>query len=335
LQVPCRVASSDGRFAYDLTALSRADRNWRASDIREGGKYAYELNVCRSLVARPGLQCNPFSGVCQLVNSSSSDFNLGFIGQPTVETTANGQPLLVLNYTGGDACHGGKFNRSARIEFTCPLDTTGAVMPGVLGEPEFLYESASCVYVFSWRTSVACPLGSFPPVVGSACQVSGPQLDRSFSLLPLAGQTYNLTVGDYSYLLSVCGGLSGTAVPSACDGAGGCQLKAGQAPVVTGHASSAVSLVNGAVVLNMTGGKPCHSGASIRSTLITFLCGTEPVGKPQFVTETLTCEYIFVWYTAAACGTPKQTECVAVDLETGFTYDLSPLARTTTNWLVL
>lgn len=41
-----------------------------------------------------------------------------------------------------------------------PMLTCSAPQAGVLGTPLFLYESPSCQYVFSWRTSVACPLVS-------------------------------------------------------------------------------------------------------------------------------------------------------------------------------
>ncbi len=309
--------------------LSRTDTNWLVSDSREGNKFSYELNVCRALVTHEQWQCDPFAGACQVINSTESDVTLGYIGTPAVETTPDNEPLLVLKFQGG------VHNRSARIEFMCPLDVHGNPIAGIMGEPTFLYQS-NLNYIFSWRTSVACPLGSFPPAVGAGCSVTSPLLNTSYSLLSLSNKTYSVFTGDYDFSLAVCGALpSAAALPSGCIGAGVCQTKPSDPSFyrVAGQPNSTLVFQNNVLQLVMTGGQSCKTGY-LRTTRITFLCGVD-AGTPQFVAETSTCDYSFVWYTKAACGTPSQSQCVAIDSANGVSYDFSLLSRLSSNWISL
>lgn len=66
-EVQCVATSKNGSATYDLSPLANAKENWVAKDSREDNKYAYELNVCRTLVPNPTFKdCGRSSASCQV-----------------------------------------------------------------------------------------------------------------------------------------------------------------------------------------------------------------------------------------------------------------------------
>ena len=334
MQTFCQA--SGGGYAFDLSALALVRSNWIVDDPREGGKFSYQLNVCHSIVHQSAWPCDPFAGACQFINGSNTGLALGYPSSPTVEMTADGEPLLVLQYYGGDLCHH-RFNRSMRVEFTCPYDASGKAIPDVLGDPVFLYESPSCEYVFGWRTSAACPIGTFPSAVGSDCQVVDSVLGLQYNLGNLGSNYVSVDAGEYTYLLSVCGVLVSPSPPK-CIGKGACQTKPSDHMFVrvAGEGNSNLYFDNGVLSLNYSHGDICHTNGFARSTLIHFVCSSESSDKPVFVQEIVdTCTYVFMWFTRKACGEPTRVECVAADPEFDITYDLTPLMNNVENYITL
>ena len=110
---------------YDLSPLVLTNSTWLANDAREGGKYTYNINLCRNnVVPAPG--CNQFSGSCQVVNNASS-YNLGFPANLQINPNTS-QPYLL--YQGGTPCRNG-YNRSTLIQFSCAKDENGVQLSGV------------------------------------------------------------------------------------------------------------------------------------------------------------------------------------------------------------
>ncbi len=52
LPIDCRTSEirNNKQVSYDLSPLINHNRNWVVTDGREGGKFEYEVNVCRPLV---------------------------------------------------------------------------------------------------------------------------------------------------------------------------------------------------------------------------------------------------------------------------------------------
>ena len=84
------------------------------------------------------------TGSCQ-TDMFNKSFNAG---------NANGKlqfenGIVFLNYSGGDKCHQGKFERNTIINFVCNPSAN-------VGQPMFIDESDDCTYYFSWHTSLVC-----------------------------------------------------------------------------------------------------------------------------------------------------------------------------------
>lgn len=184
-EVDCHAIDGVRGIDFHLDALMRKDSNWIASDSRENGKYEYELNVCRPLVARPGWDCGPFAAACQkTLKGGGSDHEIGFVAPPAVDADGT----LVLMYEGGEPCVGTANKRSTRIEFECDP------RPGMLGNPVFEFE-ADCLYHFSWKTSAACDHDSKPPAPTGDCTAVDPS----------TGDKYDLsTLGEFAVTDAVC-----------------------------------------------------------------------------------------------------------------------------------
>lgn len=107
---------------YHLSALSRTTSNYVVPDAREGGKYSYELNVCRKLVDVPGVHCGPFAGACQAIANATSHS----LGQPAGPVIA-ADGAVELRYDHGEPC--GQNARSTVIRFECDEEDGALVRP--------------------------------------------------------------------------------------------------------------------------------------------------------------------------------------------------------------
>lgn len=72
-EVECVATNADRSVTYDLSALANAKENWVAKDSREDNKYAYEINVCRTLVPNANFKdCGRSSASCQVSYADGS-----------------------------------------------------------------------------------------------------------------------------------------------------------------------------------------------------------------------------------------------------------------------
>ena len=184
--IECRVTDAKLNLDYHLDELIRDDANWVVSDTREGGKYEYELNVCRPLVATARWDCSPFAASCQK-SKEGVDYDLGFVSGP--QLTADGQ--LFLEYTEGSSewCNGGFYKRTTHIDFQCNPK------PGQLGAPVFDYEDSQCVFYFTWVTSAACKRDSATDI-GQNCKITEPASGEVLDLSKITGNNSLLAVID-------------------------------------------------------------------------------------------------------------------------------------------
>ena len=86
-----------------------------------------------------------FSGVCQTNTDSSSPHNAGNAVNPL---SYDGK-VVMQSFTGGEYCHGHKYQRSTYLSFVCNSNRG-------LGRPVFLGETDDCTYYISWHTNLVC-----------------------------------------------------------------------------------------------------------------------------------------------------------------------------------
>ncbi|KAK2855938.1 hypothetical protein Q5P01_004673 [Channa striata] len=312
--VDCEFGDDQGN-KYDLSPLIRNgdDSPWIAIDADSGKSRTFYINVCKPLPPLDNCPAGPL-GACGLMDGRS--YNLGYI-QSTPQVAEVGSISIV--YQNGEQCN--QTSRySTRIIFHCDDNP---------GSPMFDHTDG-CEYVFIWRTSVACPVQTSQ---GDDCRVRDPKSGYELNLNSLKGKDYSVRNGKYTYHLSVCEGLH----KDVCTHNGGksvssCQTD-GKNHKIAGIANQIVSYVGDQLILNYTNGETCHKIYQ-RSTEIHFTCNPDiNPGEPEFVKETSDCTYIFTWSTALACVPVKPTSCSYNDGH-GRSYDLSSLARPSSNWQV-
>ncbi|KAJ2457771.1 Cation-independent mannose-6-phosphate receptor CI-MPR, partial [Coemansia sp. RSA 2337] len=133
----CIVMSSSGEVLYDLRPLVRS--NWEYSVDGLESEYTFSLRICDNSTQR-----HPIARWRRGGDSGA----LGTVGG---RPRKRGNKLLV-EYTNGDACPGAaQLNRSALISFIC-----SAHADSEYGQPEFVAEWNQCVFMFEWRTPLAC-----------------------------------------------------------------------------------------------------------------------------------------------------------------------------------
>lgn len=157
------------------------------------GNHQYYLNICNNSSLTP---CGSNVGMCQEEISGAKRHWTG--GKLNANLTYN-NGILFLNYTSGDPCHNGLFNRNTLIEFSCG---TG------IGDPQFLYESNECTYFFSWKTELACQMHKECVIKNGSHLYDLTLLDESYHTA--ASIVLN---DDASYYVSVCGSLTGISCP--------------------------------------------------------------------------------------------------------------------------
>ncbi|KJE92774.1 hypothetical protein, variant 2 [Capsaspora owczarzaki ATCC 30864] len=315
----CRVVDPRTNNVYDLSGLTKTTGDYTVG----AGDYSYHLNVCGKLSSVAPCK-NSKSAVCQ---TKVSDASFGKDGGVASSSLKFNDGVISLQYTGGSSCHDGAFNRSTVITFTCAR--------GKVGSPIFVQETNDCTYFFTWATDAACP-----PADSIECLVSDPtsgvQYDFS-SLTRTSGNWEALDTrenGKFKYLINVCHAINPVAGVSCDPKSGACQTSPSDATFTNYNLGlpAAPSVVDGTIVLQYVGGTPCHNNAYQRSTLIKFSCKAETLGSPVFITETESCQYVFLWETSAACGPANDTtgtDCQVADPSSGAIYDLRPLASTT------
>ncbi|XP_078698219.1 cation-independent mannose-6-phosphate receptor-like isoform X2 [Branchiostoma floridae x Branchiostoma belcheri] len=335
--VDCLVTDTAGNL-YDLTPLSRTDRNWEPlnPESTPGHKdERYHINVCRPLVVTDNMDYScPGGPLGSCMTGPLGNKNLGVV-QSNPQAAGNS---LSIRYYNGDMCRD-NVHYSTVIVFECSLTQ---------GTPTFQTTTQDgCEYAFLWRTPSACPIRR---AVGNNCRVRDPLYGFEFDLSPLYNYThdYRVRTQQYEYSLNVCGPLhEGTGM---CDAkvhkdVSSCQKTLpGVEPVVahvTGTFNKTVVYEDGQILLNYTGGEKCHTVYN-RSTAINFYCDHCADGRckdgpkpgPVYVNETSDCTYVFEWATSYACPPFKIVECVYHDKE-GNQFDLTPLSLSHGNWEII
>ncbi|XP_067097484.1 cation-independent mannose-6-phosphate receptor [Osmerus mordax] len=325
----CRVTES--KKHYNLSPLTRypeleSAQNWEAVDANapESDPRRFYVNVCHKLLQQgAALGCPEDAAICA-IGKDKTAVSLGkFLSSPK-KTGSD----LRLTYTEGDTCRKNKWI-STIMTLKCK--------PGDLESAPILRSVSSdgCLYEFEWYTAAACVLAR---AAGDDCKVEDPQAGISFDLTPLrrpVGSFYNMSSGDYEYLINVCGQVKAAKCP---DKAGACQVdQSGTSSWSLGDFNSRLSYYDGLIQLSYANGSQYNNKQhTLRSTLISFLCDRDAgLGKPEFQVEDKY-TYNFRWYTSYACPERPQ-ECVVTDLNTQEQYDLSSLSRSSTsrNWQIM
>ncbi|XP_064196429.1 cation-independent mannose-6-phosphate receptor [Anguilla rostrata] len=312
--VDCQLTDSHGK-EYDLSDLSRDDSPWVAIDTSAQAKTTtFYINVCRPLPRVLGCPGGAL-GTCAIIDGKG--VNLGYV-QSNPQAAADGSISIV--YGNGDKCENSRY--STRIIFQCD-DSPGSPM---------FTEKNGCEYVFTWRTSEACPVHR---VQGDNCQVRDPRSSYVFDMTSLSGKDYTVKSGEYEYHFAVCGALNEkicTHKDTGNETVSSCQVE-GSTHRIAGLTTQTLTYDDGLIMINYTHGQTCHKIYE-RATAILFTCDhSQGTGEPQFIKETPDCTYLFEWNTALACLPFKTTSCSFKD-DKGNSYDLSPLSMPRSNWAV-
>ncbi|XP_077977392.1 cation-independent mannose-6-phosphate receptor-like [Glandiceps talaboti] len=323
--VECSYRDENGK-QYDLTPLAKLSENYMVIPTTSPShtKEIYYINVCRSLLQKPGLAC-PYNSASCLVseeNGKNNSLNLGTISSgPYME---NGH--LMLQYTDGQDCPGGGKKRKTFINFECNIDAVGSL-------PQFSYASENCEFYFLWVTNAACEVNGQKETVSGDCKATNPETGFQFDLNALRKDDDDYQVNDgkgHQFLINACGPVKSTE----CEGdkVGSCQVELGSVNgrnFNAGNFNKSIRFEDGILSTNYMGGDPCHNGQFNRNTIIEFVCDQDKdwtdLGSPVFISESDECTYYFSWHTPLVCE--KQLECAIVknDGDKEYRIDLSAL----------
>uniref|UniRef100_A0A4W5NI57 Insulin-like growth factor 2 receptor n=1 Tax=Hucho hucho TaxID=62062 RepID=A0A4W5NI57_9TELE len=319
----CRVSQYKH---YDLSPLTQSEsaQNWEAVDANalKSERMRFYVNVCHKVLQQGATStCPEDAAICAV--GKGKVISLGkFLTSPTKRNDSNDIRLV---YTEGDDCRKNMKMKSIMILKCKPGDLESAPIMRSMS-------SDGCVYEFEWYTAAACVMSR---TVGDNCKVEDPQAGFSFDLSPLSkpgGGFYNMSNGDYDYLINVCGTVTAAKCPLK---AGACQVdQSGSNSWSLGEFNSQLSYYDGMIKLSYSNGSRYNNMQhTLRSTMISFLCDREAgAGKPEFQVED-NYTYNFRWYTSYACP-ERPHECVVTDPNTLDQYDLSSLSRSSggRNW---
>ncbi|XP_030577044.1 cation-independent mannose-6-phosphate receptor isoform X2 [Archocentrus centrarchus] len=318
----CIVEDRQAGFSFDLSPLSKPNGGFYNLT---SGHYKYYINVCGPVSVST---CPKKAGACQVEENS---WSLGEANSRLLYY--NG--VIQLIYSNGSQYNNKEHTlRSTVISFLCDPEAGP-------GKPEFQLED-QYTYNFHWYTSYACPERPHE------CLVTDPSTLDQYDLSSLSRTTSNWQAMDMSdtknlkkYYINVCRPISPV---HGCDrDASVCEMK-----YVTqqGSPEEVVSISNMGIskrgpiieardhlMLEFTDGSACESYGQKLSytTRIHLVCsrGTLSMG-PRFLMYQ-NCTANFMWETRAACAisTTTNNSCAVEDPNTGFEYNLLPLASKT------
>ncbi|XP_036361842.1 cation-independent mannose-6-phosphate receptor isoform X1 [Octopus sinensis] len=314
----CSVTDESTGVSFDLSQLKKS-KGYTISDQKE---HSFQLNICGAVA---NSQCSKESSSCQTNTNTNKSFNCG-------KANSNLQfkeGVIFLNYSGGDKCHGGKFERNTIINFVCNPSKG-------IGAPVYLAESKNCTYYFSWHTDLVCEK-QFRCTV-----IKGGQM---FDLSPLVQMSgHHVAEGmapsedpGASYYINICRPLNpiyGSICPPL---ASVCETHVDENGVSLGSVSDVpyIDPNDQAVTIHYKNGAPCPNSKQNRSTIIKFRCKVGPsLGHPVLMDAIDSCTYIFNWETNLVCNksapdAPKH--CVYKDTRTLIEYDFSSLHNSDVN----
>uniref|UniRef100_I3KFD8 Insulin-like growth factor 2 receptor n=1 Tax=Oreochromis niloticus TaxID=8128 RepID=I3KFD8_ORENI len=318
------VEDPQAGFSFDLSPLSKPRGGFY--NLTKG-IYQYYINVCGPVTVS---SCPEKAGACQV------EKNFWSLGEQNSRLSYY-DGLIQLNYSNGTPYNNEEHTpRSTLISFLCDPK----IGPGY---PEFQVED-KYTYNFRWYTSYACPERPHE------CLVTDPDTLEQYDLSSLSRTTSNWQVMDLSdsnnlkkYYINVCRPISPV---HGCDrDASICEMKyrwkdldmnIGEVVSISNMGISKRGPIIEArdrLMLEFTDGSACDSDGQKLSytTRIHLVCsrGTLSMG-PQF-RGYRNCTATFMWETNAACAirTITNNTCAVVDPNTGFEYNLMPLASKT------
>ncbi|XP_024912478.1 cation-independent mannose-6-phosphate receptor isoform X2 [Cynoglossus semilaevis] len=319
----CRVEDAQAGFSFDLSPLTKVGGFYNLTRAN----YDYYINVCGPVKVA---NCNEKAGACQVEKSS---WNLGEANSHLSYYDG----LIQLSYTNGTAYNNlAHTQRSTLISFLC--DPQAGV-----GAPEFQDED-KYTYNFRWYTSYACPERPHECLVTDPVtleQYDLSSLTRSATSSNWPSMDMSDTENQRKYYINVCRPIN--PVPGCDRHASVCQMKyiteqgvvketvsvsnmgvSKRAPVIEAH---------NRLLLEFTDGSICTSeGVKLTyTTRIHLVCSRGTVSSgPRFLLYQ-NCSANFMWETSAACAitTTKNNTCTIVDPNTGFEFNLQPLASKT------
>ncbi|XP_070567815.1 cation-independent mannose-6-phosphate receptor-like [Ptychodera flava] len=322
--VSCSYRDDNG-IQYDLTPLAKLSENYMViPSVPTYKKETFYLNVCRSLLQKPGLGCTYEAAACLMYEGDDGKNRSVSLGRVTDEPfMENGH--LVIRYDLGSYCPDGTDRKhTATINFECDEDAMGS-------EPQFSYSSENCDYYFIWFTRAACMINE-KDVVTNDCTVSNPQTGFRFDLNVLSKEAgYSVRDGlGHEFKINVCSPIKDTQCTSANVGA--CQeeiaIADGQS-YNAGNYNKNLFYDDGILFLNYSGGDPCHSNKFTRNTILNFVCAqdkdTTDFGSPVYIDESDDCTYFFSWHTPLVCETKVECSVMKQDGANEYKLDLSPL----------
>uniref|UniRef100_A0A665V9G9 Insulin-like growth factor 2 receptor n=1 Tax=Echeneis naucrates TaxID=173247 RepID=A0A665V9G9_ECHNA len=311
----CKVEDPQAGFSFNLSPLSKHDGFYNMTS----GNYEYYINVCGPVKAA---NCPEKAGACQVEKSSWS------LGDANSRLSYY-DGLIQLTYSNGSRYNNKEHTlRSTLISFLCDPEA-GA------GYPEFQVED-NYTYNFRWYTSYACPERPHE------CLVTDPETLEQYDLSSLSRSASgsNWQAMDLSdstnrkkYYINICRPISPV---SGCDRhASMLYLNPSFVSVSNMGTFTRGPVIEGQdrLLLELTDGSVCISEGQMltHTTRIHLVCsrGTLSSG-PRFLMFQ-NCTANFIWETRAACAikTTKNNKCTVVDPNTGFEFNLQPLASTT------
>ncbi|XP_028809164.1 cation-independent mannose-6-phosphate receptor isoform X2 [Denticeps clupeoides] len=329
----CVVTDPATLQQYDLSSLSRSDRNWETMDLSNlNNRRKYYINVCRPLKPVPG--CGRTASVCE------TKYELGATPTERVSVSNMGVALkgpvvqemnhLLLEYTNGAACEsdGVMTTYTTRIHLTC---AKGALSSG----PRFFFNQ-NCMVNFMWYTEAACAISTATDTSGM-CTVKDPNTGFEFKLHQLSKPSgYTTTGNGKTFLLNICAPVVGCGSDESSSVAG-CELEDGKPVSPVGVEKTLELSTDGQLTLTYKGELDKPTGTRDTFT-ISFVCdhdattGSLKLVKEEMSSSThVTHDAFFEFITSLACA-PAPVDCQATDPE-GKQYDLSDLSLDNSHYM--
>uniref|UniRef100_A0A8D2Q893 Insulin like growth factor 2 receptor n=1 Tax=Varanus komodoensis TaxID=61221 RepID=A0A8D2Q893_VARKO len=308
----CKVSDSQAGVYFDLSPLMAVTHPVTTDD------YTFYISVCGNV---SNTMCTLPSAACQVKKAGKDAWSLGM---PSSELSYY-DGMIQLDYQNGTPYNNKKHTqRSTHITFLCDRETD-------IGVPEYQAED-NFTYNFKWYTKYACP------EIPTECVVTDPQTLEQYDLSSLSGdRKENWFAMDTSepealkkYYISICRPLN--PIPGCNMRASVCEMTyhrgkdpfrisnsnlgiASRGPIIEGH---------GRLLLNYTDGSVCTRANGTTgpfSSLIHLVCSK---GNLVSFHVCLVCR-VSSLNERPCFSVPPQT-CSVKDPNTGFVYNLEPLA---------
>ncbi|XP_041350855.1 cation-independent mannose-6-phosphate receptor-like [Gigantopelta aegis] len=342
--VECIFVDKVTNYQYDLSRLSmfESQENWAVlDDSNPLEKHKFYINVCRPvnpvhLVSGGTVTCDAFAAACETKVIDGKEVLVhANLGKAKVGPIADGnQPgHLLLEYTDGDDCtdmNGKPSKMKTTIHFIC---SKGKVSSG--SSPP--HKISNCEYSFIWETEAACRIDHVQNN-SQSCSIKDPNSDFVFGLAPLKkrGNSFYevLTSDKRSLRFNICGPVSA----SSCDPLPDhtqpavCEYQPQRRPPLARVSHTLEYSDDGQLFIKYEGNRNRNTGLFDFILKISFTCSrTVSNDTLEFVQQE---EQTYMLKIATPLACPAQAiDCTVIDAK-GQQYDLSPLARTDSNWEV-